>query len=132
MGTIKKNEVVLGIYDETTFHYVFNHNNRFMINATEIAIYLKIDLSEYLRKETTKRYIDLLLKQKPTLTKFKIDGEQYETMMGKNNNLEDVIIIEKDTYYFHDFLIHDLLKPFLEFYFWFDDIGVETRRALSK
>jgi hypothetical protein len=130
MGTIKNNEVVIGTYDGVDFHYAFNQNKAFMINASEIASYLKIDLSEYLKKDSTKMYINSLLKH--NINFYNKRGNGYERIEGKEQTLEDILLIENQTYYFDYFLIYDMTKDYLEFYFWIDDIRIDTIRKLLK
>lgn len=130
MEITKNKPIVIGSYEGVDFHYLINSNNRFMLNAADIANYLKIDLSEYLQRDLTKIYIDQLLHRKPTLTKYKVNDKEVESIFGSNNTLEDVILIEDGIYYLHEFLIYDISKPFLEFYFWIDDVSIETKFKL--
>lgn len=127
---METNQKLLGIYKDTKIHYIFKQNKRFMVNATEVTNYLNIDLSEYLQRDSTKHYIDHLLRQKPTLTKYKVDGEEFEAIIGEHIALEDVLLIENEIYFLHEFLIYDLCKPFLDFYFWIDSISIKTRFEL--
>lgn len=128
METVIENQVVLGTYKGVDFHYVLNQKKAFMINASEIATFLKIDLSEYLNKETTKYYINHILKKEG---KFYDDiNKTYGRVKETKTSLEDLLLIENGIYFFDYFLIYDMLKEHLEFYFWIDDVRIHTIRGL--
>jgi hypothetical protein len=128
MVNLIDNQVVLGTYKGVDFHYIFNQNKAFMINASEVANFLKIDISEYLNKETTKYYINSLLNYDIDCYDKTVSG--YERVKGKKNTLEDLLLIENGTYFFDYFLIYEITKEHLSFYFWIDHIRIDTIRGL--
>ena len=124
MGTKEK---ILGIYKETTFHYIHNENERFMINATDIAKHFNINLSEFLKEEETVLWIKTLLEKDYSPIKYKVNNEQFETT-GRSYTFEDIVLIDNGIYYFSKLLIYQLCKPLGMFYWWMDGLFFELMK----
>ena len=107
METIKNTPIVIGNYQGVNFHYIFNENDRFLINASDIAKHFNIDLSAFLANQEADRWIKHLLKKANT--------------EGKSRTIDDIVLIENGIYYFHKFLIYELTKPYHDFYWWIDE-----------
>ena len=107
MEIIKNTPIVIGTYEGVNFHYIFNENERFLINASDVAKHFNLNLSDFLEKEDTDRHIKHLLKKKNTI--------------GQIRTLDDIILINDGVYYFHKFLIYGLCKNIHPFYWWIDE-----------
>lgn len=119
---------ILGTYKETTFHYIHNHNKRFMINATDIAAHFDINLSAFLEDEETKTWIKTLLDKDDSPFKYKVNGEEFTSTTDYSFTFEDVILIENGNYYFSKILTYQLCKPLGMFYWWMDGLFFELMK----
>lgn len=111
---------ILGTYKETTFHYIHNHNKRFMINATDIASHFNINLSKFLEAEETKDWIKLLLEKENRPLKYQVTDNGIKSSTDYDYTFEDLILIENGIYYFNKILTYELCKPLGMFYWWID------------
>lgn len=119
---------LIGTFEGNQFHYAFNVNDRFMINASDIEKHYNLNLSQFLEGEESKSWIKHLLESKPTLTKYKINNVECESILGRSQTLEDIILIDNGEYYFHKFLIYELCKPYNQFYWWIDAFFYEMMK----
>ena len=123
MKTTIENKRIFGVYQEKTIHWHLNENGNYMINASDIAELLNINLSEFLENEIIKCQIKTLIEKKPKLTYYKVNNIPMSRILGHDLDLEDVVLIENGVFYFHKFLIYKMTNELdLAFYWWFDQI----------
>jgi hypothetical protein len=110
MKTTIENKRIFGVYQEKTIHWHLNENGNYMINASDIAELLNINLSEFLESEPAKLWISHLIDDKS-----KLIDDSYK--------FEDVLLVENGNYYVHKFLIYKMTNELdFKFYWWFDQI----------
>jgi hypothetical protein len=110
METVIENKRIFGVYQDKTIHWHLNENGNYMINASDIADLLSINLSEFLESKEAKLWISHLINDKSEL-------------ISQHYNFEDVVLIEKGIYYLHKFLIYKMTNELdMKFYWRFDQI----------
>ena len=119
---------ILGNYNETLFHYIHNHNDRFMINVTDIARHFKLNLSAFLQDEDTKKWIETLLKKDNSPLQYKVNGESFTSTIDNSYSFEDIVLIENGNYYFCKLLTYQLCKSLGMFYWWMDGLFFELMK----
>lgn len=119
---------IIGNYNEATFHYIHNHNDRFMINVTDIATHFNLNLSAFLQDEVTKKWIETLLKKDNSPLQYKVNGEKFTITTDYSHTFEDIILIENGKYYFCKFLTYELCKSLGMFYWWMDGLFFELMK----
>ncbi|MFV8336415.1 KilA-N domain-containing protein [Flavobacterium sp. RSP29] len=123
METTIENKRIFGIYKDKTIHWHLNENNNYMINASDIAELLNIDLSKFLESQDAKLWIKTLIEKKPKLTHYKVNNVPQSRILGEDLALQDILLIENRNYYLHKFLIYQMTNELdREFYWWFDQI----------
>ena len=119
---------VLGNYNETTFHYIHNHNDRFMINVTDIATHFELNLSDFLEDEVTKIWIQTLLKKDKAPLQYKVNGETFTSKTDYSFTFDDIVLLENGSYYFCKQLTYQLCQSLGMFYWWMDGLFFELMK----